>query len=239
MASRRDQKAQLRREREQREAAASAAAGRRRLIGYLVGGGIVAVAVVLAVVILAGGDDSGDSASASVLPSGGSVPEIRDDVELEAAAKAAGCELKSYPAKGREHLTDLEQRVNYASDPPTSGNHDQEWAEDGAYGENPPDVKEVVHSLEHGRIVIWFKPKLPADQRANLKAFYDDDVYQMLILPDASGMKYEVAASAWNREPVPNGTGRLLACPKYNDEVFTALETFKDEHRSRGPEAVP
>jgi hypothetical protein len=239
MASRREQKEQLRREREQREAAANAAAGRRRLIGYAVGGGVVVVAILIAVVILGGGGDSGSSAGANALPDGGSVPAIDEGLELTAAAKAAGCELKSYLAKGREHLTSLEQRVDYASDPPTSGNHYQEWAEDGAYGENPPDVKEVVHALEHGRIVLWFKPKLPAEQRANLKAYYDDDVYQMLILPDASGMKYAVAASAWNRSPVPNGTGRLLGCPKYNDEVFTALDAFKDEHRSRGPEAVP
>jgi len=235
MASRREQKEQLRREREQREAAAKASHGRQRLIGYAVAGAVVLVVAVIAIVALSGG--GGDEASADVLPDGGSVPEVRE-VDLQPAAKTAGCELQSYRATGREHVADLAQKIKYASKPPTSGNHFIEWAEDGAY-ETAPDIKKTVHALEHGRIVIWFKKDLPSEQRAALKAYFDDDTYQMLLVPDTSGMKYAVAASAWNREPAPNGTGRLLGCPKYSDDLFTALEAFKDEHRSRGPEAVP
>jgi len=237
MASRREQKEQLRREREQREAAARASHGKQRLVGYAVGGAVVLLAVVVAIVLLAGGG-GGNDASADVLPDGGDVPAFRDDADLKPAADAAGCELKSYLAKGREHIGDLSVIVKYASKPPTSGNHFVEWAEDGSY-EDPPDIKKVVHALEHGRIAIFFKKSLPADARAALKAFYDDDNYQMLLLPDTTGMKYEVAASAWNADPQPNGTGRLLGCPKYTDELFTALQSFKDEHRSRGPEPVP
>jgi len=237
MASRREQKEQARKEREQREAASKAEQRRKQLIGYGAGGAIVLVAVIVAVVLLGGGGGS-SSASGDVLPDGGSYPEPRDDVPVPAAAKAADCELKSFPAKSREHLTDLSEKVEYASKPPTSGRHYQEWPEDGAY-EDPPDVKELVHSLEHGRILIWFKKNLPADQRAALKKYYDDDSYQMFLIPDMTGMKYAVAATAWNRDPEPNGTGQLLGCMKYSDEIFTAIESFKDENRSRGPEPVP
>jgi len=238
MASRREQKEQLRKEREQREAVAKSEQRRKQLIGYGVGGGIVVVAVIAAIVLLAGGGGGSSSASGDVLPDGGSYPEPKDDVELAAAAKAAGCELKSYKAKSREHVTDLALKIKYASKPPTSGNHYQEWAEDGAY-EDPPDVKELVHGLEHGRVIVWFKKNLPSDQRAALKKFYDDDTYQMFLIPDMTGMTYQVAATAWNRDPQPNGTGRLMGCPTFNDQVFTAIESFKDEHRSRGPEPVP
>jgi hypothetical protein len=237
MSSRREQKDQLRREREAREAAQKEGQHRRQLIGYGVGGGIVVVAVIVAIVLLSGGG-GGNSASADVLPDGGSVPAIDDDAELAAAAKAAGCELKSYKAKSRQHTADLAEKIKYASNPPTSGRHYQEWAEDGAY-EDPPDIKMLVHALEHGRVIIWVNKKLPSEQRANIKAFYDDDTYQMLITPDMSKMTYDVALTAWSREPEPNGTGRLMGCPKYNDEMFTAFEAFKDEHRSRGPEPVP
>jgi hypothetical protein len=48
-----------------------------------------------------------------------------------------------------------------------------------------------------------------------------------------------VAATAWNREPEPNGTGRLMGCPEYNERVFDALRAFRDEHRSNGPEPIP
>lgn len=237
MASRREQKEQLRKEREQREAAAQAGQRRKQLIGYGVGGGIVLVAVIVAIVVLAGGGSS-SSASGDVLPDGGSYPEPTDDVDVAAAAKAAGCELKSVKSTGRLHIDDLAKTVKYNSKPPTSGDHYQVPAEDGAY-EDPPDVKELVHTLEHGRIVVWFKKGLPADQRAALKAYYDDDTYQMVLTPDTTGMPFAVAATAWNRDPEPDGTGQLLGCPKLNDEVFTALESFKDENRSRGPEPVP
>lgn len=238
MASRREQKEQLRKEREEREAAAKAGQRRKQLIGYGVGGAIVLVAVIVAVALLAGGGSGGNSASGDVLPDGGSLPEINDDVDVADAAKAAGCELKSFPAKSREHVADLAQTIKYASKPPTSGSHYQAPAEDGAY-DDPPDVKELVHTLEHGRVIVWFKKGLPADQRAALKAFYDEDTYQMVLVPDTSGMTYAVAATAWNRDPQPNGTGQLLGCAKFNDDVFTALESFKDENRSRGPEPVP
>jgi Protein of unknown function (DUF3105) len=237
MASRREQKDQLRREREEREAAVKAEQRRRQLIGYGAGGLVVLVAVAIGIVLLSGGSGGG-SASADVLPDGGSVPEFRDDVDLPAAAKAAGCELKSYRATSREHVADLSVKIKYASKPPTSGNHYQEWAEDGAY-EDPPDVKELVHASEHGRITIWFKKSLPSEDRAALKKYFDEDSYQMLLVPDETGMKYQVAATAWNRDPEPNGTGRLLGCPRYDDEIYTAFEAFKDEHRSRGPEPVP
>jgi Protein of unknown function (DUF3105) len=237
MASRREQKEQARKEREQREAAAKAEQRRKQLIGYGAGGAIVLVAVIVAVVLLGGGGGS-SSASGDVLPDGGSYPEPRDDVPVAAAAKAADCELKSFPAKSREHLPSLEATVKYSSKPPTSGEHYQVPAEDGAY-EDPPDVKELVHTLEHGRILIWFKKSLPADQRAALKKYFDDDSYQMVLVPDMTRMKYAVAATAWNRDPEPNGTGQLLGCMKYGDEIFTAIESFKDENRSRGPEPVP
>jgi hypothetical protein len=237
MASRREQKEQLRKEREQREAATKAEQRRKQLIGYGVGGALVLVAVIVTVVLLSGGSGS-SSASGDVLPDGGSYPEPKDDVDVAAAAKAADCELESFPAKSREHLADLSQSVKYASKPPTSGQHYQVPAEDGAY-EDPPDVKELVHTLEHGRVIVWFKKSLPADQRAALKKYYDDDTYQMVLVPDTTGMKYAVAVTAWNRDPQPNGTGQLLGCAQYGDEIFTAIESFKDENRSRGPEPVP
>ena len=29
--------------------------------------------------------------------------------------------------------------------------------------------------MEHGRVIIWFKRNLPADERADLKALFDED----------------------------------------------------------------
>jgi hypothetical protein len=239
MASRKEKKEQLRRERERREAEAKAAERRKRMIGYGVGGAIVAAAavVLLIVVVAGGGSDAGGSSGDGFYGDDGSVPEQKI-TDLNEAVKAAGCELKNVPGRSREHTGDLAENIEYSTNPPSSGKHYEVPAEDQAYG-TAPDAKELVHTLEHGRVIVWFKKNLPAEQRDNLKALYDEDEYQMVLTPNETGMKYAVAATAWNAEPVPNGTGRLLGCPKFNDRVYDALRTFKDEHRSNGPEAVP
>jgi len=240
MASRKEQKEQLRREREEREAQAKAAQRRKQMVGYGAGGLAVAVIVIVAVVLLTGGggSDGGKAGgSSNVLPDGGSVPE-RKIQDLAPAAKAAGCTLRSFKGKSREHTDDIDEKIKYDSNPPTEGKHFAVPAEDGAY-DKAPDPKELVHTLEHGRVVIWFKSSLPEDQRANLKALFDEDSYQMVLTPDPTRMTYAVAASAWSREPVPNGTGRLLGCPKMDDKAMDAIQAFRDEYRGNGPEAVP
>ena len=241
MASRKEQKEQLRREREEREAAARASARRKRLVGYAAGAAVVILALAVAgFVLMSGDDDKGGgstNAGADVLPDGGQVP-AQQITDLGEAVTAASCELKSEKAApAGEHITDIAETVEYPTDPPTSGRHLDIPEEDGAF-EAAPDAKRLVHTLEHGRIIIWFQSSLPEQQRANLKALFDEDEYQVLLVPDDT-MPYQVAATAWNREPEPVGTGRLLGCDTYNDKVFDAIRAFKDEHRSNGPEAIP
>jgi Protein of unknown function (DUF3105) len=235
---RREQKEALRREREERERKAREEQQRKRMVGFGAAGLLVVAAIVALVVVAAGGNGGGgaDEQAAEVLPDGGSVPE-QQEFDLAAAARAAGCELRSRRASDRTHTTTLDTVINYESNPPTSGRHYQLPAQDGAYGEAPQD-EELVHTLEHGRVVVWFKPSLSEDQRADLKAFFDEDDYQVVLVP-RSDMPYQVAASAWNRDPEPNGTGRLLLCDRMTPEVFDALRTFRDEHRSNGPEPIP
>ena len=237
MASRKEQKEQLRREREEREAAARAAQRRKRLVGYGAGGAFALVAVIVLVALLAGSGGSESDPAKGVLPGGGSVPDQKE-TDLADAVKAAGCELENFKGEAPEHTEDLAERIKYSSNPPTTGRHYIEPSEDGSYDE-APDPKQLLHAMEHGRVVIWFKRNLPTQQRANLKALFDEDSYQMVLTPDPTKMTYEVAATAWNGEPKPNGTGRLLGCPRMNDDVFDALRAFKDEHRSNGLEPVP
>ncbi len=238
MASRKEQKEKLRREREAREAAAKDAQRRKQLVGYGAGGLLVLAVTVILMVVLAGsgGSDGNSDPAAGVLPDGGEVPDQKV-ADLNQAARAAGCELRSFKATSREHTEDLAEQIGYSSEPPTSGRHFVQEAEDGAYDESP-DVKQLVHTMEHGRVIVWFKRGLPKQQRANLAALFEEDTYQMVITPDPTGSKYQVAATAWNAEPEPNGTGRLMGCPKMSRDVFDAIRAFKDEHRSNGPEAV-
>ena len=240
MSHRREQKEALRREREERERQAREAGQRKKLVGYGVAGVLVIAAVVLVAIAMAGGSDGGDGpeASSDVFPDGGSVPE-QTVFEVAPAARAAGCELRSHKGSGtQDHTTSLDERVQYDTNPPTTGRHYQIPAEDGAYGEAPPD-EAVVHALEHGRVVVWFKPNLPKDVRADLKAWYDkEEGFQTLLVPRRD-MDAQIAMSAWNGDPAPNGTGRIMLCTEVNEKTWDALQAFADEHRSRGPEPVP
>jgi hypothetical protein len=236
VASRKEQKERLRRERQEREQAARAAERRRRLIGYGAGGGLVLAAVVAVGVVLATGGGGGDSATAEVLPSGGKVPEPQI-TDVNSAAKAAGCKLISVPAQSRDHIQNLNQQVKYKTNPPTAGKHYFDPAADGAYSEAPPDIR-LVHTQEHGRVVIWFKPTLPRADRAGLKALFDQDTDKMVLVPRAN-MLYSVAATAWGATPDPLGTGYVMGCEQFTSTVYDALRTFRDEHRGKGPEAIP
>jgi hypothetical protein len=242
MSHRREQKEALRRERERREAEAKAAQQRKRLVG-IVGGALLAVAAIAILVVVATGSGGGSSGGGGVkgtgntFPTGASIPKQKV-FDVNQAAAAAGCELKSNPATSRDHIQDPNQKVNYPQNPPTSGKHFAVPAEDGLYNGQPPQDTALVHALEHGRVVIWVKPSAPRDVRQKIRALFDEDTYQMIVV-GRENMPYEVAATAWSADPTPLGTGRTLGCPKWSDAVIDALRTFRDEHRSNGPEPIP
>ncbi len=237
MASRKDQKAELRAEREAREREAAASEKRRRMIGYAVGGALAAAALVaIIVVLLAGGDDGGGDGG----PTRGDWPEgsvpKQQETDLRAAVEAAQCETKSLPQEGNKHV---QGEVRYRSNPPITGDHNEVPAEDGASLEPPPD-EQYVHALEHGRIVVQFKPTASDQVKGSLKALFDEDPYHLLLFPNDTQMEPEVAAMAWASAAGGNGfKGELLTCAKYNDKVADAIRAFKTQYRDRGPEAVP
>jgi hypothetical protein len=232
---RREQKERLRREREERERQARAAAQRKKMVGYGAGGVLVLAVVIVAAVLLLGGGGS-DAQAAEVFPSGGSFPK-QTVFDVKPAAAAAGCKLSTAKATSRQHTTSLSDRVKYSTNPPTSGKHYQIPAQDGIYGD-PPQDEELVHAQEHGRVIFWVKPSAPKDVRANIRALVEDDSYQMFLVP-RSNMPYEVAATAWDADPAPNGTGELMTCTKVTDKTYDALAAFRDDHRSQGPEPIP
>jgi Protein of unknown function (DUF3105) len=235
---RREQKERLRREREERQRQAKAAEQRKKMVGYGVGGLLALAAVIVLVVVATGGGGGGgtDAQAAEVFPDGGSVPEQKV-FEVAPAARAAGCTLRDVKATSREHTTSLSDRVKYSTNPPTSGKHYEIPADDGIYG-NPPQDEQLVHNMEHGRVIFWVKPSLPEDQRADIRALVEDDPYQMVLVPRA-GMPYAVAATAWDADPAPNGTGKMMTCNQVTDKTYDALAAFRDEHRSQGPEPIP
>lgn len=237
MSSRKEQKEALRQERLAQEQAAAAGARRKRMAGLAVAGLLAAAAVAaIVLVLLSGGDDGGGGAASGGGGENASQVSFPDDppdipvpaeFDLKKAAEAAGCKLQSPENEGADHVA---EDVTYQANPPTSGNHDPNPQEDGAY-EEPPDRERTVHSLEHGRVMIQFRPTIPAAEIGRLKALFDEDSYHMLLFPNPDlPAGVQVAASAWDNS---------LTCSEIGDETFDAIRAFKDQFRDKGPEFVP
>jgi uncharacterized protein DUF3105 len=227
MASRKEQKERLRAERLEREQQAQAVERRKRLVGYGVSGVLALAAIVAVVVVLASdGGGGGAEAAGGEFPEGSAPPE--QITELQEAVRAADCELEQTRDEGNEHVEEG-TRVEYKANPPTSGDHLIVPAEDGAYTE-PQPTEALVHSLEHGRILIQYDPSVPDSVKGGLKALYDEDPYHMILSPNDTDMPFEVAATTWTRS---------LGCPEMNPQVFDAIRAFRNEYRDEGPEFVP
>jgi hypothetical protein len=119
--------------------------------------------------------------------------------------------------------------VRYRTNPPTSGPHNPVPAPDRAYSVAPP-AENYVHSLEHGRIELQYRPGSPAAVQGALRRVYDEFTHHMLLFPNNTGMDFEVAATAWKHR---------LACARFNPRVPEALRRFRDAYRDRAPEQVP
>jgi hypothetical protein len=199
--------------RDERLRAAAEAEARRTRNGRLIAFAIaLAAAAILAFALTY---DTGPGA-----PSSEALSQLRD------AAAAGGCTMSAFPTEGREHTS---APVTYHTNPPTSGRHNPAPAPDGAYSKAPPK-ENYVHSLEHGRIELQYRPGAPPAVRNALRGVYDESTHHMLLFPNNTGMDYEVAATAWKHR---------LGCVRFNARVPEALRRFRDAYRDRGPEQIP
>jgi hypothetical protein len=233
---RQEEKQRRRAEREAREKAERARAARRQRLQIAIGG-VVALAAIAVVVLLVsgtiGGSDSGDEAAATPEPAANVTLPEQVIGDVDEAAKAAGCKLTHPEIEGAQHEERDFTAGDYKTNPPTSGNHFPTWAEDGVYapGDTPP-LGQLVHTLEHGRIDVQYKPGTPGetvDQLNSLLAEMNEG-YHMLLFENPTGMDAQVAATTW---------GHSLTCPEMNDKVFDAIRTFRNEYIDKGPENVP
>jgi hypothetical protein len=204
----------------------------------------------LGVFAVSGGDGAGDArptdraadtgapppATPSATPAGeGKLTKLpaQKTKDLAQAAKLAGCTVTTAPDEGAEHVTREVTAADYGTNPPTSGMHNPEWASDEIYQPgNTPDLGTLVHTLEHGRIDIQYRPGTDATTISLLAQLYKqlDNGYHLLLFENSTDMPFAVAATAWDH---------LLGCPKINDRVFDAIRAFTATYIDKGPETVP
>lgn len=225
MSSRKEEKERLRAEREQREREAAAKAKRARLL-QLVGGVVVACAIIAGVALAVSNSGGGDDGGADV-----------DAGKLKAAAQASGCVYRSFPDEGQDHVTEQLTEADYKTNPPTSGAHNPEPAGDGNYvAGNEPEIQNWVHTLEHGRILLQYRPGVDKAVVTALEKLFNEDVkgsgggYHSVVMRNNSKMPFQVAAVAWRH---------YMACREFTPQAITAMRTFREELVDKAPEKIP
>jgi hypothetical protein len=131
-----------------------------------------------------------------------------------ASARAAGCSFAR-----------IQGPLEPSRRPPVGGDVRVRAAPDGAYAEPPPRGS-LIAALAAGTVVIQYRPALAARQRTLLERLYAHDKGALILTPDATGMRPEVAVTAWRR---------VLTCPRVSQGTLDAIAQFRDRFRGRGP----
>jgi hypothetical protein len=126
---------------------------------------------------------------------------------LDELARDAGCRLTEYGADPN-------------SNPPVGGRVDERvYATDGSYvGRRPPTKLASVHALLHGRIVLQYRPELPAAQVRALDRLVRRTPSRTLLFANTTGMRPPVAATAYLT---------LMTCRRVDAATLRALRAFR------------
>jgi hypothetical protein len=239
MASRKDEKEKRRQERLAAEEAAKAAAARRQRLRLFGAGGLALVAVAAVGIAIAA--SGGNSHKAPKHPA--NVPGLVDS-NLVTAAKTAGCVLQDYPqnygpngpsqSDPNNLYNHVGGKVKYKTNPPAFGDHNPTPAADGDYvGQGTPSPEHLVHSLEHGRVEIEYRPGLPAKDVSQLESVFKEQAGKfapeqyLLLVQNNTSMPYDVAVVAWTH---------ILGCKTYTPKVLDAIRDFRAKYSFQGPE---
>jgi len=133
----------------------------------------------------------------------------------------AGVEMQS---EGANHVPEGTE-IEYNSNPPHSGPHYDRTARAGIYDEAPEDGN-LVHSLEHGAVILWYKEDLPKEDVEILKGIFQKMSGKTIMTPK-NGMDSPVALTSWTR---------ILKLEEIDEQKI--LE-FYEANYNRGPENAP
>ena len=123
---------------------------------------------------------------------------------------------------GGGHLLQGET-LNYASATPTSGTHAPNAPRCGVITGGLP-LEFAVHALEHGVVVVWYRPDLEDDVLPDLTSIMQEWDSHVIVAPNPR-ISEPLIATAWNRLMRFNAVGPDVA-------------EFIDVYRRRGPENV-
>jgi hypothetical protein len=114
----------------------------------------------------------------------------------------------------------------YKVNPPAGGNHTPQAAPAGIYtGADTPADGPIVHAMEHGYVVFWYRPDLDAASLTTLRDLAQKRAKDILMVPRPS-LPTPVAATAWHAR---------LSCGGVESDT---IERFIGTFVNHGPEKV-
>jgi hypothetical protein len=127
------------------------------------------------------------------------------------------------PNQGSVHITLGQEHPAYNSNPPTSGWHSGTGTAGSGIKDQPVPDELVLHSMEHGAAVIWYKDDLPERDVERIKKAYNSAFGKKIMLP-RKNLDVSVALTSW---------GRLLKLQSV-DEI--KIKEFIETNNDRAPE---
>lgn len=126
------------------------------------------------------------------------------------------------PIQSEKHVKPDEAHDAYTTNPPTSGPMMDELAGAGIHNQEVPDER-VIHSMEHGAAVVWYKADLPKEEVEKIVKAFNSAGGKKIMLP-RKNLDSPVALTSW---------GRLLKLEAIDEGKITE---FIITNEDRGPE---
>jgi uncharacterized protein DUF3105 len=137
-------------------------------------------------------------------------------------------DIETFPDEGHAHVP-VGTVVRYRTDPPTSGNHYPD-PQDGGFFDHPIAAGYLVHSMEHGAVIIYYNPEtVTGSQQDALKrlARQHPGSFSQVICVPRDDPKYPIILTAW--------THRLRLAEWDRDRI----DDFLTLYLGHGPEHDP
>lgn len=135
---------------------------------------------------------------------------------------------QNVPDMGRDHVSSEQiANIKYNSNPPTSGPHLETWVKPGMYT-SPQSEGELIHSLEHGYVIISYKCVDCETLQTQLESLAKRKKLFKLIVVPRPQLDTTIALTAWG------------AIDKFDSPAGgfdeQRIERFIDYYRDHGPE---
>ena len=116
------------------------------------------------------------------------------DSRQQAGSSPPG-EVETYNVGPAGEHTDAD--VDYEQTPPTGGEHNPIWQNEGFY-DAPIRDENAVHTLEHGAVWITYSPDLPQHQKDQIRQLVEGQT--CMVASPHPDLPTPVVASAWGKQ---------------------------------------